>query len=331
MDTLIYSLEKGELCYQESGKPYPHKLHAVGTVGGYDGVHLGHRSVIRSVVQEAQHRGLHSAVFTFDPMPRKILRQSDRHLRIGTLQENLQQIAALGVDYCVILPFSRAFSELPAQDFLRKVLFTHCGVEMLLVGYDNRFGRSCGETFDDYQRYAHEIGMQMERLSPIWGDDSQNQEISSSLIRKQILSGNLSEANQLLGYPYSFAGKVVRGNQIGRTLDYPTANVELEDPDKILPPCGVYAAQAIIDSRTYNGMLYIGLRPTIDDQKKLVIEMHLFDFAQDLYEQHIRIVPLQYFRGEMLFGSLQELQERIAQDEEEIRQYWKQYSQKENL
>lgn len=326
MDTLIYSYEKRALLRRSDGTPFLDPLSLVATVGGYDGVHLGHAWVIRSVVSEAQTQGLQSAVFTFDPSPASVLRPESQPPRIGSLEENLQQIARLGVDYTIVIPFSRSFSKLSAQTFLSEVLSHDCGVRTLFVGYDNRFGRNREESFDQYLAYAQALGMELKQLPPRADLDDPNLFISSTLIRKKILAGDVATANQWLGYPYSLEGRVVKGNQIGRTIDYPTANILIEDPHKLLPAFGVYAARATLEGTPYYGMLYIGMRPTIEGPKQQVVEVNFFDFDGDLYGKNIRIELHTYIRGEKTFASLQELKDEIARDEKQIRQFWNQNS-----
>jgi len=279
---------------------------AVLTIGTFDGVHSGHQAILREVVMHASHEQGESILITFEPHPRKLL-FPDQPLGIITpLADKLKLITQTGIQHIVVVPFTHEFARLSADEYIRQFLAGIFHPHTIIIGYDHRFGHDRRgdirllETWSaDYQYELIEIPAQLI-------DDAT---VSSTKIRNAILGGRLPEASQMLGRPYTLTGTVVRGNQLGRTIGYPTANLEPADADQIVPGNGIYAIRAKHNGIVYNGMLSIGYNPTVTDQKILRIEAHLFDFEQDIYGDQLQLFFLKKTRDEQKFESVDALKE----------------------
>lgn len=281
------------------------------TQGTFDGVHLGHVKVLENVVSEAKQSGLESMLLTFFPHPRLVLYPNDNPLRmLSSLDEKIQMVEACGIDHLTILPFTSEVANLSPLDFVRGVLVNKLHVTTMIVGYDHRFGKNREGSFDDLLQYGEMLNFKVKEIP---AGEIEHIAISSTRIRKALLSGDLSQANQLLGRPYNLSGKVIHGRKLGRTLGFPTANIEIEDPYKLIPATGVYAIRAHLPSGTYGGALNIGYNPTIPG-KGFSIEAHLFGFSGDIYEIAIRLELIAYLRPEYTFNDLEALKEQIGQD-----------------
>ncbi len=281
------------------------------TQGTFDGVHLGHVKVLENVVSEAKQSGLESMLLTFFPHPRLVLYPNDNPLRmLSSLDEKIQMVEACGIDHLTILPFTSEVANLSPLDFVRGVLVNKLHVTTMIVGYDHRFGKNREGSFDDLLQYGEMLNFKVKEIP---AGEIEHIAISSTRIRKALLSGDLSQANQLLGRPYTLSGKVIHGRKLGRTLGFPTANIEIEDPYKLIPATGVYAIRAHLPSGTYGGALNIGYNPTIPG-KGFSIEAHLFGFSGDIYEIAIRLELIAYLRPEYTFNDLEALKEQIGQD-----------------
>jgi riboflavin kinase/FMN adenylyltransferase len=281
------------------------------TQGTFDGVHLGHVKVLENVVSEAKQSGLESMLLTFFPHPRLVLYPNDNPLRmLSSLDEKIQMVEACGIDHLTILPFTSKVANLSPLDFVRGVLVNKLHVTTMIVGYDHRFGKNREGSFDDLLQYGEMLNFKVKEIP---AGEIEHIAISSTRIRKALLSGDLSQANQLLGRPYTLSGKVIHGRKLGRTLGFPTANIEIEDPYKLIPATGVYAIRAHLPSGTYGGALNIGYNPTIPG-KGFSIEAHLFGFSGDIYEIAIRLELIAYLRPEYTFNDLEALKEQIGQD-----------------
>ncbi|MBQ0058330.1 MAG: riboflavin biosynthesis protein RibF [Bacteroidales bacterium] len=282
-------------------------------IGFFDGVHLGHRFLLRHLTDEAHRHGRLSAVITFANHPRKVV-QPDFDLRlIDSLDERLAKIAEAGVDACFVLDFTEEVRQLTAKQFISDFLSSRLHVRELLIGYDHRFGRNRAEGFDDYVRYGNECGMLIVK-EPVFQDDAQLH-YSSSEVRRALALGDVALANRLLGSFYSLEGKVVSGHQLGRKLGFPTANIEPLCADKIIPAIGVYAAMVRLkDGSSHKAMLNIGVRPTVDNTNKITLEVHILDFSGDLYDEDIMISFVSRLRDERRMGSLDELQSQLSID-----------------
>ena len=303
-------------------------MNRVATIGFFDGVHLGHQFVIRQVAEEARKRGLEALVVTFDCPPREVVTGKKCHL-LTTLDEKKRLILAAGADRCEILPFTPDFAALSAKKFMLEILKNRLRVEVLMLGYDNHFGHrdpDHPETFDDYQRYGREMGIEVLKMppftthhpSPITHHSSPITQ-NSTFLRHALREGDISLAAELLGRPYSITGLVVHGRGEGHRIGFPTANLAPESVETILPKSGVYAVKVRSKgvkesgSKVFSGMMNIGMRPTYNGTT-LSLEVHLFDFDGDLYGQTLTIDFLRRIRDEQPFESPEALRKQLEKD-----------------
>ena len=286
----------------------------IATTGFFDGVHTGHRLVIERLVSLARERGDESLVVTFWPHPRAVLQDGARELRLlTTLEEKKAMLAALGVDRVEVLDFTRAFASLTAEQYLRDILRTRLGVTTLLVGYDNRLG-SDRLTAPALAPLAQEVGIELIELPSLsFRAESRNLEVSSTKIRCALQDGRIEEATSMLGYGYSLTGVVVAGNRLGRTIGFPTANLRLYEPLKLIPARGVYVVEAEVLGKRYRGMTDIGTRPTVGGTFP-TIETHILDFDEDIYGLPLTITFLRRLRDEIHFPSLAALKDQLILD-----------------
>lgn len=286
----------------------------IATTGFFDGVHTGHRLVIERLVSLARERGDESLVVTFWPHPRAVLQDGARELRLlTTLEERKAMLAALGVDHVEVLDFTRAFAALTAEQYLRDVLHARLGVTTLLVGYDNRLG-SDRLTAPALAPLAQSIGIELIELPSLsFRAESRNPEVSSTKIRRALQEGRIEEATSMLGYGYSLTGVVVAGNRMGRTIGFPTANLRLYEPLKLIPARGVYVVEAEVLGKRYRGMTDIGTRPTVGGTSP-TIETHILDFDEDIYGLPLTITFLRRLRDEIHFPSLEALKDQLVLD-----------------
>ena len=295
----------------------------IATTGFFDGVHCGHRLVIERLVSEAHARGDESLVVTFWPHPRAVLQDGARELRLlNTLDEKKVLLESLGVDRVEVLDFTRSFAALTAEQYLRRVLRDRLGVTTLLMGYDNRLG-SDRLTAGKLRPLAEAMNIELIELEPFGeecrpGIPSARTPISSTMIRRSLEEGKVDEANEMLGYGYSLEGAVVAGNRLGRTIGFPTANMKLYEPLKLVPGRGVYAVDVEVLGRTFRGMTNIGTRPTVGGVTTS-IETHILDFDEDIYGLPLRITFLRRLRDEVHFPSLKALKHQLEIDREACR------------
>lgn len=280
------------------------------TVGTFDGVHLGHQAILSQIASEAEEQGLASAVLTFHPHPRMVLKPNEPMFLLQTIEEKQAAIADLGIDYLIVQPFDAAFSELDAETYVKQLLVDKLQVSKMLVGYDHRFGAKRQADYSDLQRFGAQYGFEVEQLSQQTVDALT---ISSTEIRTALLSGQVALAEKLLGRPYDFTGTVVHGKKLGRTIGYPTANIEITDFHKLVPGLGIYAVISEIDGQMVKGMMSIGTNPTVGGQTR-TIEIYYFDFEGDLYGKTITTYCLGYLRAEAKFESLEQLKAALEQD-----------------
>lgn len=287
----------------------------VATIGFFDGVHTGHRFLIEQVKQEAMAKGLRSALITFPVHPRKVMNADYRPELLTTLAEKMALLADTGVDYCIMLDFTPDLSCLTAREFMTCILKERYQVQCLVIGYDHRFGHNRSEGFDDYFRYGQHIHMEVVRARACTYN---NMHISSSVIRDFLHEGKADMAAQCLGYDYFLNGVVVSGYQVGRKIGFPTANLSVDDPDKLIPADGVYAVHVTIDGTQYNGMLNIGNRPTLNNGINRSIEVNILHFHSDIYDKSIRISFVQYVRPELKFDGIDGLIAQLHNDAEKV-------------
>ena len=293
-----------------------HHPPAVATIGFFDGVHRGHRFLIRQVQREAAARGLASSVITFPIHPRQVLQSDYRPRLLTTPPEKLQLLEQTGIWQCILLDFTPHLSGLSARDFM-EVLKRRYRIAALVIGYDHRFGHNRCEGFDDYARHGRELGIEVLPAEACrLGDGTA---VSSSLVRRLLSEGDVSQANRCLGYTYFIYGNVVGGHRVGHRLGYPTANLQPGHPDKLVPANGVYAVEVEVGGERHGGMLNIGRRPTIGNGDDRSIEVHIFDFDRDIYGQPLRLEFVRRIRPERKFASINELAAQLRRDSEEIR------------
>ncbi|HPD59872.1 MAG TPA: bifunctional riboflavin kinase/FAD synthetase [Paludibacteraceae bacterium] len=288
----------------------------VATVGFFDGVHIGHRFLMEELKKIASTQHLKSVVVTFDQHPRKVLNADFQPKLLTTLDERLFQIGSTGIDACVVLNFTREMSLLSARDFLKEVLHDQLNVQTLLVGHDHRFGHNREDGLSEYIRYGEEFGIKVIEAQRFATEDMPH--ISSSVIRRALLDGDVETANRLLMYEYSFEGKVVNGFKVGHKIGFPTANLIPLSEEKLIPGVGVYAVRARCNEKRFKAMMDIGYRPTFGDDNKLTIEVHIIDFDEDIYQKNIRIDFIRRLRDEIKFDTVEELIEQLYRDREEV-------------
>lgn len=294
---------------------------SVATIGFFDGVHAGHRYLIQQVKEIAAAKGLRSALVTFPVHPRKVMNKDYHPELLTTPEEKIKLLANIGVDYCLMLDFTPEISRFTAREFMTRLLKERYQVKYLVIGYDHRFGYNRSEGFEDYVRYGKEIGIEVIRAkaytSNIEIENVPNVPVSSSLIRKLLHQGEVNLAANCLKYEYFLDGIVVGGYQVGRKIGFPTANLSVDNPDKLIPADGVYAVWVTFDQKTYMGMLNIGVRPTIDNGPNRTIEVNIFHFHSDIYDKFIRLTFVKRTRPELKFSNIDELITQLHKDAEE--------------
>ncbi len=287
----------------------------VATIGFFDGVHRGHCYLIDQVKKLAAERGLATCLISFPVHPRKVMQADYQPQLLSTFADKRTRLLRTGVDRCVMLPFTRELSELSAYDFMKDVLRNQLNVRILVVGYDHRFGHNRAEGFADYVRYGEELGMAVMQARACVLDGIN---VSSSVIRRYLLQGDVQSANRCLGYGYQLEGRVASGYRVGRKLGFPTANIIESDPDKLIPANGVYAVWVKLDGKVYKGMLNIGVCPTVDHDNKRTIEVHILHFSEDIYQRNLQLEFVQRIRDERRFDNLSDLSTQLALDAQQV-------------
>lgn len=285
---------------------------SVATIGFFDGVHRGHRFLINNVVKEAASRGLLSTVVTFDRHPRQVLGSDFQPRLLSTNEEKMLLLSKTGVERCVMLPFSEQMAQMTACDFMKKILRERLGVQVLIIGYDNRFGHNRSEGFDDYVRYGREMGIEVMSAQSFL---LHGINVSSSVIRSFLQEGEIEMAENCLGYPYFFTGKVVKGFRVGHELGFPTANIEQDNMLKMIPSPGVYAVKVRIEGTVElkHAMMNIGTRPTFNGTQQ-TLEVHILNFNDDIYGKMISVAFVHKLRNERQFPSKEALSEQLVKD-----------------
>lgn len=283
----------------------------VATIGFFDGVHRGHQHLLRQVLEVAHQRHMASLVVTFFQQPRHVVtHETDRFFLLTTTNEKLHLLQQAGIDHCEVMEFTPELALMTAHDFMQ-LLHDKYGVSALVIGYDHRFGHNRSEGFDDYVRYGKQLGIEVLQAT-------QFPAVSSTKIRELLLEGDLEAANQILGYRYILEGKVVSGFHIGHTMGFPTANLQVA-PEKLIPADGVYAVMVELDGEQHQGMLNIGTRPTLANSDERSIEVHIFDFHDNIYDKELRLSLVKRTRGEVRFASKEQLILQLQQDAAEIK------------
>ena len=285
----------------------------VATIGFFDGVHLGHRFLIQQVKVAATQTGWQSSIITFPVHPRQVIQSEFQPQLLSSPEEKIELLASTGVDNCILLPFTRELSQLTAYEFMQ-LLYDKYKVRMLVIGYDHRFGHNRAETFEDYCRYGRELGIHIMQASAY---TQEQDKVSSSAIRRALQTGDIRTATKFLGYHYYLEGTVVDGYKVGRKIGFPTANLRVDFPNKLIPSIGVYAVCVYVNGEKHKGMLNIGYRPTINNGTDLSIEVHILDFQGDIYHQKMRIEFIDFLRPEEKFNSVDELILQMQKDKED--------------
>ncbi|HMO33897.1 MAG TPA: bifunctional riboflavin kinase/FAD synthetase [Lacibacter sp.] len=285
---------------------------AVVTIGTFDGVHLGHQQIIRQVLEQTRSCGGESVLITFNPHPRKVVNPALNLKELTTLEERIILLRKYGVHNLVVVPFTPAFAALSAEQYIRDFLVARFHPCTIIIGYDHKFGNRREGDFRLLEKYASELGYQVQEIDEQLINDSI---ISSTKIREALLAGRVDTATAYLGHPYSFKGYIIVGNQLGRTIGYPTANLQINDPGKLIPGNGVYTVTAQLEgeNRLLKGMMNIGVRPTVDGSRH-VIEVHLFDFDEDIYGRHLTVWLHHFIRSEQKFSGIGELKTQLNHD-----------------
>jgi len=293
---------------------YPQALPpTVATIGFFDGVHLGHRYLINQVKIAASQCGWCSSIITFPIHPRQVIQSDYQPQLLSSPEEKIELLATAGIDNCILLPFTRELSKLTAWEFMQ-LLYEQYKVRMLVIGYDHRFGHNRAETFEDYCRYGRELGIHIIQATAY---TQEQDKVSSSAIRRALLTGDIVTSSKYLGYNYFLEGTIVDGYKVGRKMGFPTANLQVDFPNKLIPSTGVYAVRASINGQQWKGILNIGHRPTLNNGNDLSIEVHILDFQGDIYNQKMRIEFIGFLRPETKFNSVDELVLQIHKDKEE--------------
>ncbi|WP_028377299.1 bifunctional riboflavin kinase/FAD synthetase [Leeuwenhoekiella sp. MAR_2009_132] len=293
--------------------------HTVVTIGTFDGVHLGHRKIIDRLLTSAQNNDLESVVLTFFPHPRMVLQKDTQIKLINTITERKDLLEATTLDHLIIHPFTKDFSRLTAEEFVKTILVDQLKAHKVIIGYDHHFGRNRNANIEDLKEFGKHYNFEVEEISK---KDIDDVAVSSTKIRKALLEGDIRLANDYLGYSFMLNGIVSRGRGLGRKFNYPTANLKVEENYKLIPAKGVYVVKSVIAGQTVYGMMNIGTNPTVGGSD-LTIETFFFDFNEDLYDQHLQIELLTRVRDEKKFNDVADLIEAMQADERFSREFIK--------
>lgn len=287
---------------------------AVVTIGTFDGVHIGHRKIISRLTEVARQCNGESVILTFFPHPRMILNPEDINLKlITTINERAALLEKLGVDHLIITPFTRDFSNLSAETYIKQILVDKIGTSKIVIGYDHHFGKDRQGNLQELQKFAPEYNFEVEEIPK---QDIHDVAVSSTQVRNALIKGDVETANSFLGHSFSLFGLVIKGDQLGRTLGFPTANLLIEENYKLIPGDGIYAVKVHLNhTETYTGMAYIGNRPTINGMSRN-IEVNIFDFDRDIYREYITIEFLHFIRGDIRFNNMEALKLQITNDKQ---------------
>lgn len=311
---------------------------AIVTIGTFDGVHFGHQKIIKQLVQKAKADNGESVILTFFPHPRMIIDPENQDLKmINTINEKAEILKSLGVDHLIITPFTRDFSNQLPEDYIKNTLVNNIGTKHIIIGYDHRFGKDRSGNLSDLKAAGLHYGFSVEEIME---QDIHDVAVSSTKIRQALLAGDVSLANDYLGYPFSIFGRVIKGDKIGRTIGFPTANIFVEETYKLIPGDGIYAVTVEMESEVrspesdvlnpkpstlnlqpYKGMAYIGQRPTINGMTRN-IEVNIFDFNQEIYGQDIKMNFLKFLRHDVKFTGLEALTVQLQKDKEATLAYF---------
>ena len=298
---------------------FPSDIKTTLTIGTFDGVHKGHQHVLKRLNETAKKEGCESVLLTFYPHPRHVLYPDNQELKLlNTIEEKIEELKKSGIQHFVIHEFTKDFSRTKSVNFIRDLLVNKLKMNQMVVGYDHHFGRNREGSYNELKELSELYNFKLEQIPP---QEEGDVTVSSTKVRKLLCDGNIEKANSYLGYNYPINGKVVKGNEIGRTINYPTANILVENKWKLIPADGVYAVKLKLQEKQYFGMLNIGKRPTIVD-KQHTIEVHIFDFSADIYNADIKVELVKRIRDEKQFESLLSLQKQLKIDENNCRKHF---------
>ena len=289
------------------------------TIGTFDGMHLGHQKIIKQLIQSAKEIDGESVLITFYPHPRSVIISNEPIKLLQNQAEKINKLEELGLDNLVIIPFTNEFSKQTAIEFIQGIIKDKLNCHTLVIGYDHHFGNNREGNLIFLQENAKKFHLEIIEI-PAREIDAIK--ISSTKIRNSLLEGDIQTANSFLGYPYEISGVVVSGQQFGRTIGFPTANISLNDSNKLIPKHGVYAVKTEIHGKERFGMLNIGINPTVQDTSSMKLEVHLFDFSADLYNESITLQLINYIRPEHKFDSIEALTKQLTEDEIFVRNYF---------
>jgi riboflavin kinase/FMN adenylyltransferase len=289
------------------------------TLGTFDGVHKGHKSILEKLIKSSKQKGCESVVLTFFPHPRMVLQQSSNIKLLNTITEKAWLLEQCGIDNLIIHPFSHEFSRLTAEEFVKDILVGSLNICKIIIGHDHRFGRNRTADINDLIRFGHEYNFEVEQITAL---EVNEVSVSSTKIRHALEDGDIKTANRFLGYPYFLTGTVTTGKQLGRTIGFPTANISIAEDYKQIPAHGVYAVSAVINGKTVLGMMNIGTRPTVDGTYE-TIEAHFFDFDANIYGQQIRVSLHHRLRAEHKFESFDALKQQLETDRIQTKDFFK--------
>ncbi|ESU23716.1 riboflavin kinase / FMN adenylyltransferase [Flavobacterium enshiense DK69] len=282
------------------------------TLGTFDGVHIGHQSILDKVISSSKKLGCESLVLTFFPHPRMVLQHDSEIKLLNTIEEKSLLLEKAGIDNLVIHPFDQTFSQLTAEEFVKDILVNRFRVKKIIIGHDHRFGKNRTATIDDLIRFGMEYGFEVEQIS---AQEVDAVSVSSTKVRTALDEGNVALASQYLGYDYFFSGTVAEGRKLGRTIGYPTANIKIDESYKLIPRNGVYIVSSEIGGEKVYGMMNIGINPTVGGTAQS-IEVYFFDFDQDLYGKRITVTVYEKIRDEQKFASVDELRMQLGKDQD---------------
>ena len=290
---------------------YDEDKRSVVTIGTFDGIHLGHQKILSRLIKSSKNKDLNSVVLTFFPHPRIILNKYNEVKMIDTLDEKIIHLNEIGIDSLIIHPFDRNFSLLSANQFIKDFLVDKLKIKHIIIGYDHRFGKGREASVTDLKNYADDYDFTVEEIK---AQEIEKITVSSTKIRNSINQGDIKTTEKYLGRSFNLTGKIVKGDGLGKKINYPTANIFIEETYKIIPKDGVYLVETIIEDKLFNGMMNIGYRPTIGTNVKS-IEVHLFNFNEDIYGKVISIKMISKIRDEKKFSSIEALKEQLVKDE----------------
>lgn len=307
--------------YQSLNEFKPSKKTIV-TLGTFDGVHLGHTAILDKICTIAKQENLESVLLTFFPHPRLIISNDSEIKMINTMAEKAMLLEQKGIQNFIIHPFDKLFSELSPREFVEQVLIKQLNIQKIIIGYDHKFGKNRAADFNDLIAFGKEFGFEVEEIS---AKQVNEVSVSSTKIRDSLLEGKVSLANEYLGYAYMLSGIVVKGNQLGRTIGFPTANIEIPESYKLIPKYGVYLVTAIVNKKSIFGMMNIGIKPTLGENL-LSIEVHLLHFSEDIYGQKIQVNVIERLREEQKFESFEALKLQLEVDKINTLQYFENWN-----